>query len=55
MKARPAKSANFQIRKPSAKDRLEPKKRVSIPIMISGMRKPISPCIVATLTVISSR
>ena len=55
MKARPAKSANFQTRKPSAKERLAPKKRVSMPTRISGIRKPTSPWMVATLTAMLTR
>ena len=45
----PAKSANFQTRKPSMKERLAPKKRVSMPTMISGMTKPTSAWTIATL------
>jgi hypothetical protein len=55
VKARPAKSPNFQMRKPSAKERLDPKKRASMPIMIRGIRKPISPWIIATLVAMWSR
>ena len=50
MKDSPEKIANFQMLSPSLKERLLPKKRVSMPQMMSGIRVPTMACGIAAKT-----